>query len=53
MKEWPMQNNNSDFIIFKTENAKISVDVCFEDETVWLSQEQMANLFGKAKSTIN
>ncbi len=48
-----MQNKNSDFIIFKTEDEKISVDVRFEDETVWLSQEQMANLFGKAKSTIN
>jgi len=48
-----MQNNKSDFIIFKTEDEKISVDVRFEDETVWLSQDQMANLFGKAKSTIN
>ncbi len=48
-----MQNNNSDFVIFKTEDEQISVDVRFEDETVWLSQEQMANLFGKAKSTIN
>ena len=53
MKDLPMQNKNSDFIIFKTEDEKISVDVRFEYETVWLSQEQMANLFGKAKSTIN
>jgi UDP-N-acetylglucosamine 2-epimerase (non-hydrolysing) len=43
----------SDFILFKTEDEKISVDVRFEDETVWLTQEQMALLFGKAKSTIN
>ena len=49
-----MENSNqSSFILFKTEDEKISVDVRFEDETVWLSQEQMANLFGKAKSTIN
>ena len=48
-----MENNQSSFILFKTEDEKISVDVRFEDETVWLSQEQMANLFGKAKSTIN
>ena len=32
---------------------KISVDVRFENETVWLTQDQMALLFGKAKSTIN
>ncbi|MBU1218637.1 virulence RhuM family protein [Myxococcota bacterium] len=49
-----MENNNqSSFILFKTEDEEISVDVRFQDETVWLSQEQMANLFGKAKSTIN
>ena len=29
------------------------VDVTFEDDTVWLTQEQMAELFQKAKSTIN
>ena len=48
-----MKANKSDFILFKTEDEKISVDVRFEDETVWLTQEQMALLFGKAKSTIN
>ncbi len=48
-----MKANHSDFILFKTEDEKISVDVRFEDETVWLTQDQMALLFGKAKSTIN
>ncbi len=47
-----MENNQSAFILFKTEDEKISVDVRFEDETVWLSQEQMAALFGKGRSTI-
>ncbi|MCF8265332.1 MAG: virulence RhuM family protein [Ignavibacteriales bacterium] len=48
-----MENNNqSSFILFKTEDEKISVDVRFEDETVWLSQEQMAQLFGKGRTTI-
>ena len=48
-----MKENHSDFILFKTEDEIISVDVRFEDETVWLTQDQMALLFGKAKSTIN
>ena len=48
-----MENNQNAFILFKTEDEKISVDVRFEEETVWLTQEQMAELFGKAKSTIN
>ncbi len=47
-----MKENKSDFILFKTEDEKISVDVRFEEETVWLSQEQMAVLFGKARTTI-
>jgi hypothetical protein len=47
-----MKNNPSAFILFKTEDEKISVDVRFEEETVWLSQEDMAVLFGKARSTI-
>lgn len=47
-----MENKQSAFILFKTEDDNISVDVRFEDETVWLSQEQMADLFGKGRSTI-
>ena len=47
-----MQNNQSAFILFKTEDEKISVDVRFEEDTVWLSQEQMAQLFGRARTTI-
>ena len=47
-------NNNyqSSFIIFKTEDEKIAVDVRFEDETVWLSQEQMALLFERDRTVI-
>jgi len=48
-----MENNQSDFVIFKTEDEKISVDVRFDDETVWLTQDQMSVLFDKAKSTIS
>jgi hypothetical protein len=47
------QNTNSEFIIFKTEDEKISVDVLFENETVWLTQDAMCALFEKAKSTIS
>ena len=50
-KQKDIESSNS-FIIFKTEDEKIAVDVRFEDETVWLTQEQMSVLFGKARSTI-
>lgn len=39
--------------IFKTDKETINVEVIFEDETVWLTQEQMSKMFEKAKSTIN
>ena len=40
-------------IIFKTEDKKISVDVRFDEETVWLTLDQMAALFERDKSTIS
>jgi len=47
-----INNNQSSFILFKTEDEKISVDVRFEDETVWLSQEQLALLFERDRTVI-
>jgi hypothetical protein len=44
---------NNEIIIFKTDDEKVSVDVRFEDETVWLSIDSMAELFEKSRSTIN
>ncbi len=38
--------NKSEFIIFKTEDEQIVVDVRFEDETIWLTQDQLASLYG-------
>ncbi len=41
------------FIIFKTEDDKVEVDVRFQDETVWLTLDQMSALFDRDKSTIS
>ena len=45
--------NNSELIIYTTEDGLTKVDVTFQDETVWLSIDQMANLFQRDKSTIS
>ena len=42
---------SNEIILFENQNVKLEVNL--KDETVWLTQEQMAELFGKAKSTIN
>ena len=41
----------NEIILFENQNVKLEVNM--KDETVWLTQDQMAKLFGKAKSTIN
>jgi hypothetical protein len=45
--------NNTEILFYKAADGKIKIDVRLEDETVWLTQDHMAELFGKAKSTIN
>ncbi len=44
---------NSNVLIYQNDNGNIKVDVLFEDESLWLSQTQICEVFGKAKSTIS
>lgn len=43
---------NSELIIYQTEDVQKKIQTRLEDETVWLTIDQMAELFQKAKSTI-
>jgi len=45
-------STDSQIIIFTTDDEKISVDVRFDQETVWLMQQQIAELFDTARSSI-
>jgi hypothetical protein len=45
--------NTGEILIYQNQEGNIKIDVRLEEETVWLTQDQMAALFGKAKSTIN
>lgn len=40
---------NSELIIYQTEDGQTKIQTRLEDETVWLTIEQMAELFQKAK----
>ena len=40
-------------IIYQSEDGVVRLDVRLEDKTVWLTIDQMAELFGKSRSTIN
>jgi hypothetical protein len=45
--------NHSEILIYQDRQGKIKIDVRLEDKTVWLTQEHMAQLFGKSKKTIS
>ena len=46
-------DNHGEMIIYQTEDGLTKIDVSMQDETVWLTQEQMAELFQRDKSTIS
>ena len=46
-----MENQN--ILIYENQSGDIKVDVRFEDESIWLNQAQICELYGKAKSTIS
>jgi hypothetical protein len=48
-----MNPKNSEIIIYQTEDGKTRIDVRMENETVWLTQAQMAELFQTTKQNIS
>lgn len=44
--------NQGDIVIYRTEDGHTRIDVRFVDETVWLSQQQMATLFQSSRTNI-
>ena len=48
-----MEDSINKFILYSTPSGEVRVDVFLEDETVWLTQKAMAELFGVVKSTIS
>ena len=47
------KNSLAQFLIYKSDNQDIKVDVLLQDENIWLTIEEMGKLFGKGRSTIN
>lgn len=43
---------SSEILIYQNPDGNIKIDVRLQEETVWLTQDQMATLFGKARNTI-
>lgn len=46
-------DQHGEIILYQSEDGLTKLDVKLHDETVWLSLDQMAELFGRDKSTIS
>ena len=47
-----MEENNNNIVIYQTDDGMTKIDVKLENETVWLSQQQMADLFNTSRTNI-
>jgi hypothetical protein len=48
-----LMENQSEIILYQTEDGQTRIQVLLENESVWLSQAQIGELFQKSKSTIS
>ena len=47
------QESSNSFLLYQSSEGKVHVEVALEDETVWLTQKAMGDLFGVVNSTIS
>ena len=53
MNNWETMEQKSNIIIYTTEDGLTKIETTFDEDTVWLSIDQMAELFQRDKSTIS
>ena len=53
MKDEKVPDNQGDIIIYQTEDGVTKIDVRFVDETVWLTQAQLVQLFQTSKANVS
>ena len=49
----PAEEHKGDIIIYQSENGETKIDVRFEDETVWLTQAQLCELYQSSKANVS
>lgn len=53
MNKLAPKESGGEFLLYQTEDGRVKIDVRLEDETVWLTQRLMADLFQSSKQNIN
>ena len=51
-KQIAKQNSFTEFLLYTTPNGKVKVEIFLRDETVWLTQEKIAQLFGVQRPAV-
>ena len=51
-KKLQIHNSTAEFFIFQIENKEEGIEVLYQDESLWLTQDAIAVLFDKSRSTI-
>lgn len=49
----PIEENKGDIVIYRSENGDTKIDVHFQDETVWLTQAQLCELYQSSKANVS
>jgi hypothetical protein len=49
MHDLSLQDQTTEFLLYTTPNGEVKVEVLLSNETLWLTQERMADLFGVQK----
>jgi hypothetical protein len=52
-KDYETASPGGQFLVYQTEDGKLKIDVRFEGETVWLTQQHMAELFQTTQQNIS
>ena len=51
-KKFEIRNSTAEFLIFVAEGKENGVEVMYAEETIWCTQDAIASLFDKGRSTI-
>jgi len=51
-KNQPLENSFTEFLLYKTPNNKVKVEIFLRDENIWLTQEKIAALFGVQRPAV-
>lgn len=53
LKEMNKDNNQGEIVIYQTDDGDTKIDVRFVDETIWLTQTQLCELYQTSKSNVS